>query len=163
MTTRTSMPRPRSARGSAPETSASPPVLANGAASDVTKRTLRRRSGWIIRSGRVEAVVDAGEDVVLPLDVGDEGLVQPASLEILVEPGEAQHVLVHPARGVGDRGAGGHDEGPVARLREQQLARGLVEGAPFQALRVRAAAGQLGHALPGHVEVPVDPGVALVA
>src|SRR5512137_903131 len=145
MTTRTSMPRSRSARGNAPETSASPPVLANGAASEVTKRTLRRRSGSVIRSGRVDAVVDTGEDVVLPLDVRDEGLVQLASLEILVEPGEAQHVLVHPTGGVGDRGAGGHDEGPVARLREQQLTRGLVERAPLQPLGVRTAAGQLGH------------------
>src|SRR5512137_39348 len=120
MTTRTSMPRSRSARGRAPETSASPPVLANGVASEVTKRTLSRRSGVAIRSGRVEAVVHAGEDVVLGLDGGDECLVEPAGPELLLEQREAEHVLVDPAGGVGDGGAGGHDEGPVAGLRQQQ-------------------------------------------
>ncbi len=50
ITTRTSMPSARSALGSAPATSASPPVFANGAHSDATKRTFSgdagtRRSG----------------------------------------------------------------------------------------------------------------------
>ena len=39
MTTRTSSPRSPSAFGSAPITSPRPPVFANGAHSDVTKRT----------------------------------------------------------------------------------------------------------------------------
>ena len=46
ITTRTSMPSARSALGSAPATSASPPVFANGAHSDATNRTF---SGTLAR------------------------------------------------------------------------------------------------------------------
>ena len=48
MSMRTSCPRAASARGSAPTTSASPPVLAKGAASEAIRR-MRRRSRAIVR------------------------------------------------------------------------------------------------------------------
>src|SRR5438105_2109779 len=59
-TTRTSCPRAASARGSAPITSPSPPVLMKGAASEATKRsfTLRLRlaeeGGCLLRRSRVD-------------------------------------------------------------------------------------------------------------
>src|SRR6185437_14046657 len=46
-TTRTSCPRSASAMGSAPATSARPPVLAKGTHSEATKRTLRRGIGAV--------------------------------------------------------------------------------------------------------------------
>src|SRR5215813_10691327 len=112
MMTRTSSPCRESAFGSVPITSPSPPVLANGAHSDVTKRTFRGPPR-IAASRCVDAVVEIGEDVVPGLDVGEPRLVHAPGLQVVVETVEAQRVLVHPAGGVGDRRPGAHDERPV--------------------------------------------------
>src|ERR1019366_10825933 len=53
--------------------------------------------------------------------------------------------------------------GPVAGLREHDLARRLIERAPDGALRLGEAMRELDHPLTHLVEVPVDPGVAAVA
>src|SRR5581483_6736775 len=146
MTIRTSMPSRRRAFGSAPTTSPSPPVLANGAHSELTTRTF---SGTASR--RVDAVVHVRKDVVLALDVGEPRLADGSSAEVVVEAVEAEDVLVHPARRVRDGRPGAHDEGPVARLREHELAGGLVERAPDEPVRRREAARELDHPLAGDV------------
>src|SRR5215831_8906219 len=105
MTTRTSMPRRRSALGRAPATSARPPVLRNGVTSEATYRTLSATP-----SGRVQPVVDVREDVVAGLQVGEIALVDGAAArELVIELGEADDVLVESPRRVRDRGAGRHD------------------------------------------------------
>ena len=50
-------------------------------------------------------------------------------LQLTGEATEGLDVLAHPARRVLEGGTRPHDEGPVARLREEQLARGLRERA----------------------------------
>src|SRR5215467_4709206 len=102
MTTRTSIPSARSAFGSAPATSASPPVLAKGAHSDETNRTLRM-AGGPARSAGVDMVVDLRENVVPRLDVAEPALVHLGGPQVVVELVELQDVLVDPLGGVGDR------------------------------------------------------------
>src|SRR5215831_16456639 len=128
MTTRTSIPSARSALGSAPATSANPPVLAKGAHSDETNRTLRMAAGPA-RSAGVDMVVDLRENVVPRLDVRQPTLVHLCGTQIVVELVELQDVLVNALGGVGHRGPRPHDERPVARLRQHQLSRGLIERA----------------------------------
>src|SRR5262245_15239729 len=112
MITRTSSPWRESAFGSVPITSPSPPVLANGAHSDVTKRTFREPPR-VAASRCVDAIVEMGEDVVPALDVREPRLAQPTSLQLVVETVEAQRVFIHPAGGVRDGRPGAHDERPV--------------------------------------------------
>src|SRR3954453_22030197 len=128
------MPSGRSALGSAPTTSARPPGLANGAHSEATNSTFRERAGRVLlaergsatRSARVDPVVDLRKDVVPLLDVGQPPFVDLGALHVVVDLVELQDVLVHATGGVGDGGAGLHDEGPVAGLGQHQLARRLV-------------------------------------
>ena len=85
-----------------PTTSASPPVLAKGAHSDETNRTLRMAAGPASASAGVDTVVDLREDVVARLDVGQPALVHLGAPQIVVEPVELQDVLVDAPGGVGD-------------------------------------------------------------
>src|SRR5581483_2701559 len=80
---RTSCPRLASARGSAPATSASPPVLAKGATSDATRR-MRRRFAilGVLLQDRVHQRGDVGGD---PLQVGEHVQVDLGRLERLGE------------------------------------------------------------------------------
>src|SRR5262245_41980385 len=167
MITRTSSPCRRSAFGRAPMTSPRPPVLAKGAHSDVTKRTFNGAGTagappWIAASRCVDAIVDLWEQVVLRLDVREPRLGDSTVLQLLVEPGEAQDVLVHPAGAVRPRRRVAADSRPVATLHEHELARVLVEGAGRESIGRRMAMGQLHHPFASHVEMAVDPGVALV-
>src|SRR3954466_13130767 len=130
------MPRGRSALGSAPTTSARPPVFANGATSDETNRTFSWRWGVAgaprvprppsaepeapTRSARVDPVVDLREDVVALFHVGEPPLGDLGGLHVVVELFELQDVLVDAAGGVGDGGAGLHDERPVGGLCQHQ-------------------------------------------
>src|SRR6266481_6941773 len=132
MITRTSTPRRRSAFGRDPITSPRPPVLTNGAHSDVTKRTFSgaatgREPPWVAASRCVDPIVEMGEDVVRGLDVRQPWLTHLTRRQLVVETVEAQDVFVHPAGGVGDRRSGAHDERPIARLHEHEFARRLVE------------------------------------
>src|SRR5262249_27898569 len=166
MITRTSSPCRRSAFGRAPTTSPRPPVLANGAHSDVTKRTFNGGTAgappWLAASRRVGAIVQLWKEVVLRLDVREPRLGDPILRQLAVETVEAQYVLVHPAGGVRHGRPGAHDERPVAALHEHELARRLIESARGERVGRRMAMRQLHHALPGHVEMAVDPRVALV-
>ena len=94
------------------------------------------------RLRRVDAVVDVREDVVLGLDVGEPRFVDALAEQPLVDRGETLDVLVGAPFGVGHHRARGHDEGPVAALRQQQLAGCLVEGAGGRPLRVAEAVRQ---------------------
>src|SRR5664279_218506 len=219
MTTRTSIPRWRRLRGSAPATSARPPVFRNGATSDATKSTLSRpsREAGVILSaettvfgafgdatalpveverglvaffpprglgsgfnvvllaapsarflrteplGRVDPVVDVGEDVVLCFNRNQILLVYLSLLQLFVKSGKANDVLVESAGGIGNCGPRRHNKGPVGRLSKHQLARCLFERAHGQRIRCAPVPSrQLDHALAGSVDVPPGPGVGLV-
>src|SRR4051812_22819315 len=127
ITTRTSMPSARSDLGNAPATSARPPVFANGAHSDATKRTFSGDAGTRLVGGRtsasVYAVVDVRENIVARLDVLEPpdirrggSRLQLVRAQVVVDLVELQDVLVDALGGVGDGRPGLHDERPVARL-----------------------------------------------
>src|SRR5258708_38234310 len=116
----------------------------------------QRAPGRLLRR-RVDAVVDLRKEVVALFHGAEPGLVEASGLELLVEPGEAEQSLLAAADSVVDHGAGLDDERPVRGLRQQELARGLVEGAPLRAARVGEEPGQLDHPLRGLVRVAGDP------
>src|SRR5688572_24164206 len=164
ITTRTSMPSARRSFGNAPATSARPPVLANGAHSDATNRTFSGAGtrGWGDLSASVDVVVDVREDVVAALDVGELAFVYARRAHVVVELVELDDVLVDALGGVGNGRPRLHDERPVRRLRQHQLARRLIERARRQRVGAGVAARQLHHALAGDVQVAVRPRVGLV-
>ena len=88
--------------------------------------------------------IDIGEDIVAPLAVAEEVAVDVVGVDLVVEAVEAQDVVLGALDGVVHHGAGLHDEGPVAGLREEQFAGGLLERALGDAVRVGVLAGQLG-------------------
>src|SRR5215813_1283859 len=150
MITRTSSPWRRSAFGRAPITSPRPPVLANGAHSDVTKSTFSGTATGPELPSRgvsrcVDAVVQLREDVVLRFEVREPALRHPTCLEFLVETGEAQDVFIHSLGGVRNGRPGAHDERPVARLHEHELARGLIERPRGEPVGRRMTMRQLDH------------------
>ena len=75
----------------------------------------------------------SGKQIVPAFDLAEPALVDLVVLDLLVEVVEVEHVDLRALHGVLDHGAGLHDEGPVARLGQQQLAGRLVEGAPLDA------------------------------
>src|SRR5215470_15784570 len=127
MTTRTSHPSLWSAFGRAPITSPRPPVFAHGPHSDATMRTF---SG----AGGAPGAPSSG-GVVTGFDLPHPPLRHLPRLELVVDAIEAEKVLVHAPGGVGHRGAGAHDERPVARLHEHELAGRLVERAADEPVR----------------------------
>src|SRR3954451_24252052 len=147
MTTRTSIPSARSDFGSAPATSANPPVLAKGAHSEATNRTLRMAAGPTSESAGVDMVVDLRENVVPRLDVGEPALVHLGAAQIVIELVELHDVLVDALGGVRHRRPRPHDERPVARLRQHQLARRLIERPGGERIGAGLATGQLDHPL----------------
>ena len=92
------------------------------------------------------------------LDLFEPRLIDFVFLELLVQVVEVQHMHLGPVAGIFDYGAGLHDERPVARLRQHQFARRLVETAATQfAAAVGVVLGQLDHPLRAFVEMAVDP------
>src|SRR5436190_10673448 len=167
----------RSALGSAPATSARPPVFANGAHSDATNRTFsgdagtrRRWGGWPSVSASVYAIVDVRENIVPRLDIREPldsctvvgGGLQLVCPQVVVDLVELNDVLVDAPGGVRNRGPGLHDEGPVGRLRQHQLARRLIDRSGDQWIGAGMATRQLHHPLARDVQVAVGPGVGLV-
>src|SRR3954449_8182442 len=111
----------------------------------------------------VDAVIDLREEIVPRLHQAQPALVELLPLQLIVQLGEAEQVLARAPDRVVDHRAGLHDEGPVARLREEELAGGLVQGAALYVARgVVMGAGELDHPLRCLVQVAVDPVVALV-
>src|ERR1017187_5867607 len=112
---------------------------------------------------RVDPVVDVREDVVLCFNGCQVLLVHLSLLQIVVKPGEADHVFIESSGSVGNCCSRGHNKGPVARLQEHQLAGGLFEGAHRQGIGgAPVAARQFDHAFAGRVDVPPRPSIALV-
>src|SRR5262245_41128448 len=157
ITTRTSMSRTRSALGSAPATSASPPVFAKGAVSEATNRTFSGDAATKSSGARrpqlasVYAIVDVRENIVAALDIGEPrfvgGRLQLVAAQVVVDLVELQDVLVDALRGVRDRRPRLHDERPVGGLRQHQLARRLVQRARGQRVGGGMPARQLHHPL----------------
>src|SRR5262245_51234183 len=88
---RTSCPRPASARGSAPATSASPPVLAKGSTSEAMNR-MRSRRAMVVLLHFFENRKDEGGDVRGDaLEVGEHVEVDLRGLERLGEPPSEPH------------------------------------------------------------------------
>src|SRR3954451_4937165 len=94
MTMRTSTPSRLSAIGNAPTMSASTPVLANGAHSDATNRTLR--GGAAIRGclASVDTVIEMRKQIVARLEIVEKRLAHTRRVQVVVEPRELQDVLV---------------------------------------------------------------------
>ena len=90
------------------------------------------------RSGPV-AVVHVGEKVVAPLDLLEPFGLRLLADKLLVNPGEAQEVFFHSLAGVARARLGPKNEGPIAGLRQEQLARGLLEQTLLQRVRLRQA------------------------
>src|ERR1017187_10944654 len=107
----------------------------------------------------VVVVVDVGEDVVAPLDGGEPGLVDAMFFDLVVEAREAQDVVFRPLDRVGHHRSRLHYERPVAGLREEQFAGSLFEAALREMVAVLEVAREFGHALRGHVQVRIDPGI----
>src|SRR5262245_24325214 len=176
ITTRTSMSSARSALGSAPATSASPPVFAKGAVSEATKRTFSGDAGTKSSGARrpqlasVYAIVDVRENIVAALHVGEPRncplawgrRLQLVRAQVVVDLVELQDVLVDAPGGVGDGRSRLHDERPVGGLRQHQLARRLVQRARGQRVGGGMPARELHHPLGGDVQVTVGPAVGLV-
>src|SRR5262245_48333718 len=104
-------------------------------------------TGAAAGSGGVHAIIEVREGVVPRLDVAEPWLAHAPGAELVVEPGEAEDVVVEAAGGVRHRRPRPHDERPVARLGKEQLARRLVQRTRGDALGVREAVSELHHAL----------------
>src|SRR5450759_10735 len=132
-----------------------PPTFNVGAASP----SARLPRAELLR--RVDPVVDVREDVVLRFNGCQVLLVHLPHLQFIVKSGEADDVFVQSTGGVGNRCSRGHDEGPVARLRQHEFACRLLESAHGQRVRhTPVAARDLDHALARGVDVAPGPGVA---
>ncbi len=128
------------------------------------------RRGWLPAPPRPDerpgtgpvTVIEVGEKVVPLLDLAEPFAVEGLAGKLLVKAGEAQEMLPHPLAGVAGAGFGSQQKGPIAGLRQQQLARGLLERALLNGVRPRETPGQLGHPLLGGAQVGIDPLVLLV-
>ena len=76
--------------------------------------------------------IEVGEDVIPLLAELEEAAVDVVRLHLIVEPIEAQNVIFGAAHGVRNRGAGLHDEGPVAGLSQEHLTGRLVKSPAAQ-------------------------------
>ena len=119
---------------------------------DKTKRIVacRRMQGEsggneVARLG-VYAIVDIRKQIVPPFNLAQPRLIDLTAFDFFVQMIEVEDVDFGPLPGIIDHRAGLHDECPVARLSQQQLAGGLVEGPAAQRIGVREFLGQLDHA-----------------
>src|SRR5438067_10896422 len=77
----------------------------------------------------VIAPIQLREKIIAALAVREKRFVHVAGIELFPEAIEAEQVIGHALGGVMFRGPGFHQEGPVARLREQQLPCELFQNA----------------------------------
>jgi hypothetical protein len=102
--------------------------------------------------------------IVARLDFGQPFFVHARGGQLVVQRDEAEQMVLHAAAGVIGTGAGAQNERPVARLRQQQFARGLFQRArlagrsPFSGKFPR----QSGHAFLRDLQVRINPFVLLV-
>src|SRR5438105_1345364 len=103
----------------------------------IVSASLGRLPAIISASARVGAVVDLLEDVVRGLERGERLGVDLPRAELRREPVEALYVRAEALHGVRDHGRVRDDERPVARLREEELARRLVQRPTLEPRRGR--------------------------
>src|SRR5438874_9609892 len=110
------------------------PVVGRGRTLALAK-SRRRRFGFGVRLyfhitlTRPIAPIDVRKNVVEPFDSFEPGLIDFAGGELSVKGKEAKQVSFDALPGVFRAGASPQDERPIAGLGEEQLARGLFEGA----------------------------------
>ena len=107
-------------------------------------------------------VIDFGEDVVLPFELGNPVGLEAIFHDLLIDAVEARDVVAGAFFGVVDRSVRRDDEGPVGGLSEYEFAGGLVESALEIAFGVGEFLGEFDHAFFGAVEVRINPVVAVV-
>src|SRR5690348_8653958 len=78
---------------------------------------------------RIVAPVEIGKEIVAPFAVREERLVDVLGSDLVVQPSEPEDVILRPLRSVVPRGAGLHQERPVAGLREEEFPRHLPQRA----------------------------------
>lgn len=105
----------------------------------------------------VDAVIKLLKDRVFAFDIGQPRFINPVGIDHFVKAREAMDVVFEAFDGVLHHRAGRNDKRPVGRLRQQQLARGLVQRALQQAVGVREALGHFDQATFGGVLVHVNP------
>src|SRR5579883_1675061 len=105
----------------------------------------------------VNAIVNVREQVVPALDAAEPALVDVIALDRLIEMIEIIHVNACAFLGVFDHRAGLEDEGPVARLGQEQLAGSLVESTTAQRRRIGIGAGHFHHAIAAFMEMAINP------
>ena len=89
-------------------------------------------------------------------------LVDGGAGQLLVERDESQEVFLDAAFSVFGTCVGAQNEGPVAGLGEEQFAGRLIQRAFLERGWIVQVARHFGHALLGHVEVRVNPGIGFV-
>src|SRR5947207_8312011 len=103
------------------------------------------------------AVVEGGEEVVGVLERGQAEVVHRPALDLRAQLLAAEQVIQAPAHGVLDRGRARHHEGPITRLREEELAQRLGERAARALVSARVAPTERVETVRGGVEVAVEP------
>src|SRR3989454_4924688 len=104
-----------------------------------------------------DAVVEGGEEVVGVLERGQAEVVHRAALDLRAQLLAAEQVIQAPSHGVLDGGRARHHEGPVTRLREEELAQRLGERAARALVSARVAPTERVETVRGGVEVAVEP------
>lgn len=69
--------------------------------------------GMGVKALSVNAPVEIQEDGISPLAVAEEGFVHAVGQDLIVEAVKAKEVVFGALDGVGNHGAGFHDEGPI--------------------------------------------------
>src|ERR1700686_207250 len=107
--------------------------------------------------------IDVRKKIIAAFAVREKRFVHVASIELFPEAIEAEEMIGDAFGGVMFRGPGFHEEGPVARLGEQQLACELFQNAIGQLVVTGGmGAGDFRHAARGGMKMRIDPGVGLI-
>ena len=106
--------------------------------------------------------VHVGKKIVARLDFAKPFFVHARQRQLLVQRDETQQVVFHAAARIIGARPGTQNERPVARLREQQFARSLFQGARLQAGGLGKFFHQIAHALLRDLQVRINPFVRLV-
>src|SRR3989338_316935 len=108
---------------------------------------------------RMDAVVNPGKTVVTRLAVADEVGMNRSLPDLSAQAVKPNEVLPRPLPGIRDDRASRHDERPIAGLRQQEFAEGLIQRPLHEAGGRRMVTDQLRHPPRRPVQVPIHPGV----
>src|SRR5438874_1606454 len=101
--------------------------------------------------------VEVREDRVKLLEFSQFPGIHPALAKTLLQLAEAPQMELGAPDRVGHEGAGAHDERPVARLGQEQLAPGLRQRPFLKGVVAVSRLSEKLHALRGMIQMPVDP------